>query len=289
MCLNTIQIDARSVGVGLKQEHMPAILQSAAVAVDFFEIHAENYFNGGGLNHAYLQQIRERYPISVHGTGLGLGNLTGLDQDHLQQLKHVVARYKPGLVSEHLSFNQAWVEGKRVHAGDLLPLRRNAASFRSLVRNITQVQDVLGQQLLLENISAYVDPGPHDMTEPEFLNALCRTTGCGLLVDLNNLYVNGENFPHSSGVIAAIDWLHQIEPAFIGQYHLAGSSAQQVQGLLIDDHATAVTEPVWHLYQYALTHLPAAPVIVEWDTRLPDWQVLQAQALMARQKRGEVK
>lgn len=276
-----------AVGVGLKQQHVPAILRSDAVAVDFFEIHAENYFNAGGLNHVYLQQIREQYPISIHGTGLGLGNLSGIDPSHLQQLKKVVSRYTPALVSEHLAFNQAWLDGKRIQAGDLLPLVRNTSSFHSLVRNIQQVQEVLGQPLLLENISAYVDPGPHEMTEPEFLNALCRSTGCGLLVDLNNLYVNGENFPSPHGSNTAMDWLAQIEPAYIGQYHLAGSSSEQVHGLLIDDHASAVTDPVWRLFQFALRHLPPAPVIIEWDTRLPDWDLLQAQAVLARQKRGE--
>lgn len=272
------------VGIGLKSQHFDAAIQANTQEVDFFEVHAENYFNQGGLNHAMLEQISARFPLSLHGTGLGLGNMCGIDSEHLSRLLQLVRRYQPVLVSEHLSFNQAMVNGQKLHAGDLLPVSWNETSFFAIADNILRVQDCLGRQILIENISYYHVPSNNTMAETEFLNTLCRQTGCGLLVDLNNLVVNGKNFTTDSPVEYALQWLKQINPQYIQQYHLAGSSSRQVDGFIIDDHAVAVTPDVWQIYDAVVRNTSTVPVLIEWDTDIPTWQVLIAQAAQAKQR-----
>jgi len=277
-----------AVGIGLKSQHFDVAIQASKQEVDFFEVHAENYFNQGGLNHAMLEQISARFPLSLHGTGLGLGNMCGIDSEHLSRLHQLVQRYQPVLVSEHLSFNQAIVNGQKLHAGDLLPISWNEKSFFAIADNILRVQDYLGRQILIENISYYHIPNNNTMTETDFLNTLCRQTGCGLLVDLNNLVVNGKNFTTGSSVDYAIQWLKQINPQYIQQYHLAGSSSRQVDGFIIDDHAVAVTPDVWQVYDSVLRNFSTVPVLIEWDTDVPSWQTLIGQAAQAKLRREQL-
>jgi len=273
-----------AVGIGLKSQHFDAAIQASKQEVDFFEVHAENYFNQGGLNHSMLEQISARFPLSLHGTGLGLGNMCGIDSEHLSRLNQLVQRYQPVLVSEHLSFNQAILNGQKFHAGDLLPISWNEASFFAISDNILKVQDCLGRQILIENISYYHVPGNNTMLETDFLNMLCRQTGCGLLVDLNNLVVNAKNFSSEPPVEYALQWLKQINPQYIRQYHLAGSSNHKVDGFVIDDHAVAVTSDVWQIYDAVVRNTSTVPVLIEWDTDIPTWQVLIAQAAHAKQR-----
>lgn len=270
--------DACVVGVGFKHQHAEMILQEGVELPDFFEIHAENYFNPAGVNHALLRQLTQRTSLSVHGTGLGLGNHCGLDDEHLQRFKWLVNEYQPRLVSEHLCFTQAWVDGKRVHAGDLLPLVRDSQTLQICVDNIDRVQNAIGRELLVENICHYVELAGHTFDEGEFLNEICQRAGCRLLVDLNNLFINGSNFSPMGGVPFAKRWLASINPRFIAQYHVAGSSDSRVHGLLVDDHGQPVPPEIGSLLQHAVERHAVAPILVEWDTDIPTWPTLMAQA-----------
>lgn len=280
--LSTNYPELYNVGVSLKGEHIEAILQAQSNLPDFFEIHAENYFNTGGANHALLRRIRELFSISVHGTGLGLGNECGIDEEHLKHFHRVIRQYQPALVSEHLCFTQAFVKGKKVHAGDLLPVVRNEETLNVFIRNIEKVQECIGQKILVENICHYYESPQHDMEETEFLNELCKRSGCGLLVDLNNVYVNGINFSAEGGLIFAKKWLSKINSSYIGEYHVAGSSEFKVNEFVIDDHGKEVNEDVWELLRYSSEDLVLAPTLVEWDTQLPSWQAFSNQVHKAR-------
>ena len=271
------------IGVGLKNQHADQILQSDSNLPDFFEVHAENYFNSGGLNHAVLKRIAENSRLSVHGTGLGLGNHCGIEDSHLENFKRVIDEYKPLLVSEHLCFTQAVIDGKRIHTGDLLPLVRNNATLNICINNIDKVQNAIGRTILVENICHYLELDGHEFEETEFLNEICRLSGCQLLVDINNVYVNGTNFSQQGGLQFARHWLSQINPHYIGQYHVAGSSDSTVNGLVVDDHGSQVQEDVWALLRYAGQHRGLAPTLIEWDTQVPDWSVLALEATKARQ------
>lgn len=281
--MENISADALLVGLGLKNQHAEQILQSDACLPDFFEVHAENYFHPGGLNQAVLRQITEKFRLSVHGTGLGLGNHCGIDDNHLQQFKRLIDQYNPLLVSEHLCFTQAIIDGKRIQSGDLLPFVRNKQSLNICTDNIDKVQTAIGRTILVENICHYLELDGHEFAETEFLNELCRRTGCRLLVDLNNVYLNGANFAGQGGLQYARHWLSQINPRYIGQYHLAGSSQVKVNGLMVDDHGSQVQQEVWDLWRDAAQHHALAPTLVEWDTQLPDWPVLAAEANKVRQ------
>lgn len=275
------------VGVGLKNQHAGDILQADTMLPDFFEVHAENYFNAGGLNHAVLRQITERFLLSIHGTGLGLGNYCGIDMEHLAKFKWLIKQYQPFIVSEHLCFTGASVQGKQIHAGDLLPLVWDNKTLEICINNIDKVQNYIGRPILVENICHYIQLDGHQFTETEFLNEICRRTGCQLLVDINNVYINGENFSLLGGTAYTKHWLNQIQPLYIGQYHVAGSSPRSGDGLLVDDHGTQVQHQVWDLLQFALQRNSAAPILVEWDTQVPAWPMLATQADKARQLLAE--
>lgn len=271
------------VGVGLKNQHAKQILQSDTYLPDFFEVHAENYFNPGGLNHAVLKQIAEKFQLSVHGTGLGLGNHCGIDDSHLQKFEQLIKEYNPLLVSEHLCFTQAIVNGKKIHSADLLPIVRNKEYLNICVDNLDKVQNRIGRTLLVENICHYLELDGHDFEETEFLNELCHRSGCRLLIDINNVYLNGANFSGHGGLLYARHWLSQINPRYIAQYHVAGSSQTSINGLIVDDHGSQVQQEVWQLWLYAAQLHGLFPTLVEWDTQLPDWPVLAAEANKVRQ------
>lgn len=274
------EIPARA-GVGLKPAHYAAILDGAAAAdeepadVAWFEIHAENYMGDGGPPHAALRAVRERYPISVHGVGLSIGAERGLDPEHLARLKRVVARYDPGLFSEHL----AWSTHETGFLNDLLPVLYDMATARRVAAHIGEVQDTLGRRMLLENPSSYLAFDASTMTETAFLREVAARSGCGLLLDVNNVFVSATNQGFSAEA-----YLQDFPLELVGEIHLGGHAAEMDEAgapLLIDAHDRAVADPVWALYRDVIDRIGPRPTLIEWDNAVPDWPVLRAEAAQA--------
>jgi uncharacterized protein (UPF0276 family) len=281
---------AIDVGIGWRQPHYQQLLLERP-AVDFLEVHSENFFASGGAALAVLERGRSAYPISLHGVGLSLGSAQGLDPWHLQQLARLVKRVEPVRVSDHASFARGLFSGGSVHAADLLPLPFTPEALNVLCGNVQQVQDVLQRRFMVENLSAYLQwtlPTEHTMQEPAFLNALAHRTGCALLVDVNNIYVNALNAglvgQCTDPLAACYDWLQQITPEHVGELHLAGHCrVSDAHGeIVIDDHGSRVCPAVWELYRYALERFGAVPTLVEWDTDVPAMGVLLDEAARAR-------
>ncbi len=264
-------------GIGAKAQHYQRLLEDGQ-APDFIEVHAENFMGEGGPAHAWLQRLRERFPLSLHGVGLSIGGEEPLDPRHLQRLKKLVDRYQPESFSEHL----AWSSHGGNYFNDLLPVRYDRHSLERVCRHVDQVQQTLGRRMLLENPATYVEFSDSDMDESAFLSAIVRGTGCGLLLDVNNAYVSGWN--HGRDPLAAI---RALPLSAVGEIHLAGhtrDSAAPGQDLLIDDHGSAVSDPVWALFDAVLAGIGPRPTLVEWDNDVPDYEVLRAQADQARQR-----
>ncbi len=270
------------VGVGLRHAHYAAAL-SLAADIEFVEVHTENFFGEGGASLAVLEQASEHYALSFHCTALGLGSAAGISTQAVTRLAQLVQRFNPLLVSDHLCFCWAQRGDRRIHAGDLLPLPRNAQALSVLAENIDRVQQAIGRSLLVENISSYIDVGGHQWSEPEFLHELVERTGCGLLVDINNLLVNA----HNAGLTGAEDyaraWLDAIPGDAVAEIHLAGHTPAPAGQLAVDDHAAPVSDPGWRTYAHALQRLGSVPTLVEWDNELPDWPILLGEAERARQ------
>lgn len=263
------------VGVGLKAQHYDDILNNQP-PLDWFEVHPENYMGAGGLPHKYLREINEQYPISMHGVGLSLGSADGVSDEHLQALKAVVDRYQPAQVSEHLS----WSHWNRTFLNDLLPLPYNKESLATVVNNIHRVQETLQRTILLENPSAYLGFIDSDMSETEFLRHVVQQTGCGLLLDVNNVYVSGNNQHFSCS-----DYMRDYPLEAVGEIHLAGHASEEIDGetVYIDDHGSPVIEPVWELFTQTLAQIEHdVPVLIEWDTDVPELTLLLTQANKAR-------
>ncbi|KQQ45341.1 hypothetical protein ASF61_20515 [Duganella sp. Leaf126] len=258
------------VGVGLRARHHQQFLDQRP-AVDWLEVHTENYLQRAGRDWQVLQQLRRDYPVSLHGVGLGLGSARGFSAEHLARVRDLVAGIEPCLVSEHL----CWSAVDDRHLNDLLPLRLDAAALDLLCARVDRVQHVLQRQLLLENVSTYARFHADSMSEAEFLAALAARTGCGLLLDINNLYVNQCN--HGEDALAA---LHAIAAGTVGELHLGGHLV--TPQAVIDHHGAAVAEPVWQLYQAALARFGAVPTLIEWDTDVPPLAVLLGEADKAR-------
>jgi len=277
-----------AVGVGLRSAHFEDALKADA-DVDFVEVHAENYFADGGASLAVLREAAAKYPISLHGTGGGLASKMPIPFAHLRQLRQLVELTRPILISDHVA--QTWFAdadaGATRHAGDLLPIAFNAASLAWLVDNIQRTQDFLGRQILIENIAQYLRFQQSDMLELDFLVQACERTGCGLLVDLNNLYVNALNNGGSDADEAVSQWIKQCPAYLVKQLHLAGCSDSE-NGLVIDDHAQPVSEPVWTLYRQALSRFDNAATLIEWDEQLPTWSRLLQEAQRARRIKYEM-
>lgn len=226
----------------------------------------------GGPPHHYLGAIRDLYPLSVHGVGLSIGTEGPLDEDHLSSLKGVCERYEPGLVSEHL----AWSTHEGVYLNDLLPVPYNGETLARVCDHIDQVQETLGQRMLLENPSTYVAFEESDMSEIEFLQAIASRTGCGLLFDVNNVQVSATN--HDYDPVAYID---AFPVEHVGEIHLGGHAADEGddgEALLIDAHGSAVTDEVWALYVHAVQRCGPTPTLIEWDNDVPAWDVLGEEA-----------
>lgn len=278
------------VGIGWRQPHYAQLLEDRP-ALDFLEVHSENFFASGGASLAVLERGRSRYPVSLHGVGLSLGSAQGLDPWHLGQLAKLVERIDPVRVSDHASFARGRFAGGAVHASDLLPLPFTRDALDVLCANVQQVQDLLQRRLLVENLSSYLQWNtPHEQTlqETAFLNALVQRTGCALLIDVNNIYVNALN-AQSAGLcadplVACYDWLQHIAPESVGEMHVAGHChiSDPHGDIVIDDHGSRVCAEVWALYRHAVACYGAVPTLVEWDTDIPALGVLLDEAARAR-------
>ena len=266
-------IPARA-GVGLKPEHVDRILLEGP-DMGFFEVHAENYMGGGGLPHAQLAAIRERYPISVHGVGMSIGGETPIDPDHLDRFRMVVEAYQPALISEHL----AWSTHDDVFYNDLLPLPYTNRTLDRVVAHIQQVQETVGRRILIENPSTYVTFSESTWAETDFMDEIAARSGCGLLLDVNNVFISATNHGYSPGAYIEAYPLHRVE-----EIHLAGHAADHDQDgdlLLIDAHDRAICNEVWELFRQVIRHTGPLPSLVEWDNDVPDWPVLEAEAVRA--------
>ena len=261
-----------SAGIGLRSPHIAEMLTRRPSA-GWLEVHAENYM-GDGAGVEALERLRQIYPLSVHGVGLSLGSAQGLDRDHLERLRKVCERFQPDLVSEHL----AWSVADGAYLNDLLPLRYDEEALAVVARNVETLQDTLKRQVLIENLSAYLAFTDSSMNEAEFLAALVAQTGCGLLLDVNNVHVSAHNLQYDAK--AFIDAL----PAeAIGEIHLAGHATNQVgtDTVLIDDHGSRVPPVVWAFYRHAIERLGPRPTLIEWDTDVPVLDVLLGEAMWA--------
>lgn len=256
-------------GIGLRAPHFREILDRAP-ALAFVEVHAENFFADGGAPLAWLASFRSRYPLSFHGVGLSLGSADPLDERHLARLASLVERFEPALLSEHLSWSS--VRGR--HANDLLPLPFTREAADHAVARISQVQERLRRPILVENVTSYVRFAESEMTEWDFVSAVVRRAGCGLLLDVNNIYVNAVNHGFDPE-----RYLDAIDGESIGEIHLAGHEA--VDGRLLDTHAARVAPQVWALYRSALARFGARPTLVEWDADIPALDVLLDEARIA--------
>jgi uncharacterized protein len=261
-------------GVGYKPQHFAAILQDAG-SVDWLEIHAENYMGLGGRPLAQLRHLAEQFPISVHGVGLSIGGEGRLDADHLSRLKHLCDWLAPASFSEHL----AWSTHDGAFLNDLLPLPYTAATLARVADHIDQVQSVLGRQMLLENPSTYLAFAQSAMPEVAFLSELVARTGCGLLLDVNNVYVSATNQNYDP-----LDYLRAFPMGAVKEIHLGGHDEDRDEfgaRLLIDSHGAEVVDPVWALYAETIALAGPRPTLIEWDNDVPDWPVLAAEAARA--------
>ena len=254
------------VGVGLRAPHYRQFIEQRPRA-GWLEVHTENYLDQGGWDWHVLEQLRRDYPVSLHGVGLGLGSARGFSEAHLARVRALVARVEPALVSEHL----CWGAVADRQLNDLLPLVLDEAALALMCDRVDRLQQVLGRQVLLENVSTYVRFHADAMSEAAFLAALAARTGCGLLLDINNLYVNQCN--HGEDALAA---MLAIQPGMVGEMHLAGHLV--TPQAVIDHHGDRVAEPVWRLYQAALQRFGAVPTLIEWDTDVPALEVLLGEA-----------
>jgi hypothetical protein len=260
-------------GIGLRFPHHEAVAESRP-AVAFLEVHAENYF-GGGRVRRILEDLRCDYPLSVHGVGLSLGSASGLDPQHLERLASLVQSMQPALVSEHLS----WSRSPEHYLADLLPLPLTEEALQIMCRHVEQTQERLGRRILIENPSTYVQLSQSRIPEWEFIAELAARTGCGMLCDVNNIFVSASNHGWDAG-----HYLQSLPPHIVGEIHLAGHAQRTLADgttLRIDTHGSRVSAEVWSLYEQALRHFGPTPTLIEWDTDIPALAVLLDEAQTA--------
>ncbi len=262
-------LDPSIAGVGLRPPHYQALLVQPQ-NLSFLEIHSENFFGAGGPPLRYLERFREDYAISTHGVGLSLGSADPLSSTHLKKLKHLVDWLEPALVSEHL----CWVGVDGRYLNDLLPIPYTEESLDHVVTRVSEAQDYLGRKILIENISSYLEFTDSTIPEWEFLRELAQRAGCGILLDVNNIYVNAMNHDFDP-----MHYLAAMKSADIGEIHLAGF--QDTGEILIDTHGAEVSDPVWALYTAAVAQFGAVPTLIEWDTDIPPLDILIAEAAKA--------
>lgn len=259
-------------GVGFKPQHYEDAIESRAEGL-WFEVHAENYMVAGGPRLAMLDALRERRPLSIHGTGLSIASQGAPEAEHLRRLQALVRRARPVLVSEHL----AWQTWNGVHFHSFLPFPRTEEALRRITENIGRVQDALGRPLLIENPALYADAPGHSLSEVEFLAELAARSGCGLLVDVNNAYVSGANLGYDPGA-----YLDALPGAAIQEIHLAGHGLDpEADGLLIDSHDRAVSAAVWALFERLIARIGPRPTLIERDDHIPPFAVLMAERARA--------
>jgi len=261
-------------GVGFKPVHFRAILVEPQ-PIGFFEVHAENYMGAGGPPHAQLAALRQRYALSLHGVGLSIGSMQPLDRDHLARLRSLCDRYEPESFSEHL----AWSSHDGVYFNDLLPLPYTPQTLARVAEHIDAVQTTLRRQMLLENPSTYVGIAESTIPEVEFLAEVSRRTGCGLLLDVNNVFVSSTNLGTSPQ-----DYLDEFPVERVKEIHLGGHHRDIDDAgapLLIDAHAAPVAQPVWELYACVIARIGPIATVIEWDNDIPDWSMLRAEAAAA--------
>jgi hypothetical protein len=252
----------KAAGIGLKPEHISDIL-SLKPPIGFIEVHAENYMGDGGPPHRFLGLLRQLYPLSLHGVALSLGGTAALDRQHLKRLKSLIDRYQPQSFSEHL----AWSTHDGVYLNDLLPLPYTERTLRQVCDHIDETQEFLGERLLLENPSTYVRFAASEIPETEFLAEIAARTGCGLLLDINNVFVSARNHGFAPEAYLAVFPMSRV-----GEIHLAGHVARHdTAGLpiLIDSHDTPVADPVWHLFDEVIASLGPMPALIERDANVP--------------------
>jgi uncharacterized protein len=284
-----------NIGIGWRHPHYQELLDSKPT-LDFLEVHSENFFGAGGAALAVLREGRTHYPISLHGVGLALGSAVGLDGWHLDQLARLVAHIDPIRVSDHACFARGRLNNQNlnqninqtIHAADLLPIPFSKAALDMMCANVQQVQDRLKRSIAVENLSAYVTCDGNEMPETVFLNTLANRTGCQLLVDVNNIYVNALNDQidnklndlSADPMVQCMRWIEAIQPAHVAEIHLAGHI--DCGDIVIDDHGSRVKPPVWDVYRHAIKRFGNTPTLIEWDTDIPALDVLLTEAAMAR-------
>jgi hypothetical protein len=262
-------------GASFKIEHLGAILGDGRLR-GFFEVHAENYMGAGGPPHRALESLRRDHPVSLHGVCMSIGGPQPLDKAHLARFKDLVERYEPALVSEHL----AWSTHETTYFNDLLPLPYTAATLGRVCDHIEEVQEALRRPLLLENPSTYVAFREQTISETDFIRAIVKRTGCGLLLDINNVFVSATNHGFS-----AREYLANFPLSRVKEIHLAGHAEQaddEGYPLLIDSHDGPVADAVWKLFETVIGERGPIPTLVEWDCKIPDWVVLKAESDMAQ-------
>ena len=262
-------------GVGYKSQHFNALRQCPG-PVTWLEVHAENYMGFGGRPHAQLRALREEFALSVHGVGLSIGGQGPLDKEHLARLRTLVNWLEPASFSEHL----AWSTHESEFLDDLLPLPYTNATLARVAEHIDQVQNALGRQMLLENPSSYLAFAESTWAETDFLGELVRRTGCGLLLDVNNVFISANNLGYTTRA-----YIDAYPLGAVGEIHVGGhdeDTDDQGAPLLIDSHAKPVIDPVWDLLRHVLGQTGPAPILVEWDNDVPDWPTLLAEAERAQ-------
>jgi uncharacterized protein (UPF0276 family) len=262
-------------GASFKPEHLSSIVDGLKTR-GFFEVHAENYMGAGGPPHRALESIRKDYPVSLHGVCMSIGGPQPLDKRHLERFRRLVERYEPALVSEHL----AWSTHETTYFNDLLPLPYTEATVATVCDHLDEVQEAIGRRVLLENPSTYVAFRDSTMSETDFLRSIVRRTGCGLLLDVNNVFVSAENHGFS-----ARQYLADFPLSEVGEIHLAGHSEQsddEGDRLIIDSHDGPVADAVWKLYEIVIARAGPLPSLIEWDSNIPEWPVLEAEAAAAQ-------
>ncbi|MGA2998484.1 DUF692 domain-containing protein [Bradyrhizobium sp.] len=262
-------------GASFKAEHLNAILADGSMR-GFFEVHAENYMGAGGPPHRSLERIRREHPLSLHGVCMSIGGPQPLDQAHLRRFRALVQRYEPELVSEHL----AWSTHQSIFFNDLLPLPYTKSTLDLVCSHIDHMQEAIGRRILLENPSTYVAFSSSTLGETDFLRAVVQRTGCGLLLDINNVFVSATNHGNS-----ALDYLASFPLDSVGEIHLAGHAEQtddEGELLLIDSHDGPVADAVWKLYATIILRSGPLPTLIEWDSKIPDWPILRAEAAAAQ-------
>jgi uncharacterized protein (UPF0276 family) len=261
-------------GAGYKHEHLQDIMRDDD-GVGFFEVHAENFMGEGGAPHAALTKLREDYPVFLHGVGMSLGGEAPLNHDHLKRFKTVMERYEPMFISEHL----AWSSHDTTYYNDLLPVPYTKPVLDRVVSHIHQFQDSMQRKMLLENPSTYVAFEQCDMSETDFLCEIVKQTGCGLLLDVNNVYVSATNHNYS-----AAQYLAEFPLEHVREIHLAGHATEEDENgapLLIDAHDREVSDAVWSIYETVIAQLGSVPTLIEWDNDVPAWRILKDEAKKA--------